>query len=210
MTGTARAVLEESFLAAMNANQNVENTQEFDTSSFLVDWAYNQAIDLRVGDEPDALAEVFWRPWVGCLDLMEGVESCLGRLVSRGCIIGLVSNVAAAPAACEAELARQGLHSLFHFVYFSSSYGIRKPSPRVYESAAAMAKSAWSGSGRGLVESEMLFVGDTPVADIDGPAKMGMRTALVRGGNWSGDLEELRTKPDLVLDSVNDLPVLLE
>lgn len=56
---------------------------------------------------------------------------------------------------------------------------------------------------------EVLFVGDTPPADIDGPQALGMRTALVSTGNWHGAVGDLKASPDLVLDSVEDLPARL-
>jgi HAD superfamily hydrolase (TIGR01458 family) len=77
---------------------------------------------------------------------------------------------------------------------------VGKPSPAFYELALEEV---------GLVASEALVIGDDPETDVEGGARVGCRTALVRTGKFTGRVEDLPVRPDLVLDSIADLPEVL-
>ncbi|HSW45288.1 MAG TPA: HAD hydrolase-like protein, partial [Phycisphaerae bacterium] len=57
----------------------------------------------------------------------------------------------------------------------------------------------------------VLFVGDSPLLDVAAPAAMGMKTALVdsKPGFWPAK-DLVSASPDLHLETVADLPALLE
>ncbi|MCB5184822.1 TIGR01458 family HAD-type hydrolase [Methylobacillus gramineus] len=79
---------------------------------------------------------------------------------------------------------------------------IGKPATAFFEIALADLK---------LPPSEVLVIGDDIDADIGGAQKAGLRGILVRTGKFSQSyLESSAIKPDLVIDSVSDLPALLE
>lgn len=73
-----------------------------------------------------------------------------------------------------------------------------KPDARFFHAAAARL---------GLAPGEVLMVGDDVEADVGGAQEAGLRGALVRTGKFrSSDLEGRVRQPDVVWDSVADLP----
>lgn len=58
----------------------------------------------------------------------------------------------------------------------------------------------------GLAPGDVLMVGDDVRADVEGARGAGLRGALVRTGKFREDGLTLGARPDLVLDSVADLP----
>jgi len=186
----------------------VENLTELDDTALLQCWAADEGVTLPAG-ALDELRHALWSPWVGCLDPMGNVAGTLSRLRAAGIALGLVSNCATMPHYCRVELARQGLADRLVFSLFSSELGVRKPHPRVYDVALERARASLVVAGNGRLDpGDVLFVGDTPRADVDGPAGCGMRTALVRTGNWDGNVDALGRKPDLIVDSIHELPAL--
>ena len=93
---------------------------------------------------------------------------------------------------------RRGLEALTHFIIVSEEQGYAKPDPRIYQDAM---------SALGLASpSDVLFVGDNPVTDIDGARAFGMQTAWVsRGRQFPADLQP----PDHVVEGVLDLAAVL-
>ena len=95
------------------------------------------------------------------------VAEAVGALVSDGIAVGVCSNLATpyGPpllAALPFEPAATVL---------SYEAGLRKPDPAIYALVA---------SRLGLRPAEILFVGDTPAADVEGPRAAGMRSIHVR------------------------------
>ncbi|MYA60811.1 MAG: HAD family hydrolase [Chloroflexi bacterium] len=87
-----------------------------------------------------------------------------------------------------------GLDKLAPFVIVSEAAGYKKPDPRIFRDAL---------NRTGLSSPEhILFVGDNPIADIDGAKRFGMKTAWVRRGRQFPD--ELQS-PDYVVDHVAEL-----
>lgn len=203
---TAADNLHAAFLESWQACNTLTGQEEFDTPAFLHRWAERAGV--RLPDPLDGVIDAFWRPWVGCLHPFAGAVETLRTLKSAGIALGLVSNCATTPHVCRLEIARQEIGPLLAFSLFSSELGVRKPHPRIYTTAFQRAAAAVDGNGAAhhpLTPAEVLFVGDTPTADVAGPARAGMRTALVRTGNWRGDRAALPHPPDLILDSVDDL-----
>jgi FMN phosphatase YigB (HAD superfamily) len=205
VTDEDTAALLELFLARTTRHEREATLEELDTPAMLREWVVNRGLGERVAGLIDELAAAFWQPWLGCLDVLPGVIETLRRLRLAGYAMGLVSNCAAMPATCRAEAARLGMAPMLDFMLFSSELGVRKPHEGIYARAMALATAIVPD----VDTSSVLFVGDTPVADVDGPGRQGMRTALVRTGRWGGDRGVLRHIPDVILDSVNDLPGVL-
>ena len=160
--------------------------------------------------DPDRLAaaqDALGRAWVGSLVPLPGARQALESLRRRAYPIGLVSNCCLPPEYCRQELARQGLPELLDFAVFSSEVGYRKPSPVIYEEALKKADSRRRPADR----SRVLFVGDSPALDVMAPAGMGMKTALINRppGIWPA-ADYARARPDLRIDTVAELPELLD
>ncbi len=84
-----------------------------------------------------------------------------------------------------------GLNQLAPFVIVSEEVGYAKPDPRIFRDAL---------NAMGLSNPErVMFVGDNPVADIDGAKRFGMKAAWVRRGR---EYPDGLLSPDYVVDYV--------
>ncbi len=193
------------FLQSFDDAERLDALREFDTAGFLRRWAADHQLPLRDETLVADFADALWRPWIGCLDLIGDAKGTLRRLQAHGYVIGLVSNVAAPPYICLEELRREGVLSCLSFTVFSSEVGDRKPHVRIYDEALRQARTHVPT----CTPPQALFIGDTPEPDIDGPSRLGFRTALVRTGRWDGSADVLKCQPDVILDSIDALPALL-
>ena len=60
--------------------------------------------------------------------------------------------------------------------------------------------------GMGLEKHQVLMVGDKTSSDIRGANDFGIRSALVRTGEYGGQESDPSARPDYILDSVRDVP----
>jgi putative hydrolase of the HAD superfamily len=120
------------------------------------------------------------------------VNGFLAELNERGVPWGIVTNGRTSQRGkCRAA----GLEQLAPFTIVSEEAGYRKPDPRIFRDAL---------EATGLREPQQaMFVGDNPLADIDGAKRFGMKTAWIRRGRrYPSGLHP----PDHVIDRVTDLP----
>ena len=118
----------------------------------------------------------------------EEVNGFLARLNERQVPWGIVTNGSPSQhGKCRAA----GLDKLAGFIIVSEEAGYRKPDPRIFRDAL---------EATGLANPEqVMFVGDNPLADIDGAKRFGMKAAWVRRSrSYPVDLEP----PDYVIDCV--------
>ncbi|MCA9609881.1 MAG: HAD family hydrolase [Myxococcales bacterium] len=114
-------------------------------------------------------------------------EAVAARVRSRRVPFAVVTNGGASQ---RVKLARSGLE--VDHVLVSAELGVDKPSPRIYARAAAVL---------GSPPSTLLFVGDHPVNDVDGPARAGYLTLwLARGRAYPTGLRA----PTTIVDSIED------
>lgn len=164
------------FMAARIAAATDPEHRELDLPQLTSEWLASVGHTHAAFDAIVAMNDAFWGEWVGCLTPIGDTNGLLSRLKAAGYRIGLVSNTATPPQWCRAELERLGWTAHFDALTFSSEIGRRKPHAAMYDDA--LAKIA---DGRPADPSRVLFVGDTPPADIVGPKRKGMRTAHIRG-----------------------------
>jgi putative hydrolase of the HAD superfamily len=122
----------------------------------------------------------FMRPSFDGARLFEDALPFLQQLRARDLRAVLVSNTAwGSPAHLwREELARHKLAPYLDGTVFCRDVGWRKPHPRIFEFALAQADA---------LPSECLFVGDDPIWDVDGPARLGMTAVLLdRRMEWVG------------------------
>jgi ribonucleotide monophosphatase NagD (HAD superfamily) len=74
--------------------------------------------------------------------------------------------------------------------------------------AAAMFEAALAAVG--VAADHAVMVGDDLDSDVHGAQGAGLRGVLVRTGKWRADPRPGQQQPDEILDSVADLPRLLE
>ena len=119
------------------------------------------------------------------------VNGFLARLNERQVPWGIVTNGSPSQhGKCRAA----GLDKLAGFIIVSEEAGYRKPDPRIFRDAL---------EATGLANPEqVMFVGDNPLADIDGAKRFGMKAAWVRRSrSYPVDLEP----PDYVIDCVTEV-----
>lgn len=91
----------------------------------------------------------------------------LGKLRDAGYRLGLVSNWS---WGLDVILERTGLAPLLECAVISARAGYRKPHPAIYQAALDVL---------GLGAQDVLFIGDNPHADIDGPLALGTRPVQI-------------------------------
>lgn len=78
---------------------------------------------------------------------------------------------------------------------------IGKPNPRFFQAALKQL---------GTKPTETVMIGDSITSDILGAKNVGLRTILVKTGNYSTeDLESSSIKPDVVVDSISAIPSII-
>jgi len=179
--------------------------REVDLAAVLKEWCAQMGLTGEGDCDPARLVETFWGQWQGCLEPLDDPAFVLASLRERGYRLALLSNVAAPPEVCRAELERLGLAACFEACLFSSEMGVRKPDPRVFR--ALLERLA----GREVVEpSTVVYVGDSPRWDVGGARRAGMRAVLFRNRATGWPEEDYRTyRPDAIIDRLEELLVLL-
>ncbi len=118
------------------------------------------------------------------------------ELRKRGFALGIITNGTVAMQ--QGKLHACNLEPMVDFSLISEREGIKKPDPRIFNTALERL---------GLQAKQVLFVGDHPINDIAGAAKVGMHTAWLRQGRkWS--LEGI--KPTVTLECLNELLALVD
>ena len=90
-----------------------------------------------------------------------------------------------------ADLRRIGIAHHFELVITARSAGWAKPDPRIFASLLA---------GAGLAAGEVLYIGDEPLADVEGPRTAGIDAVWINrnGAAWPAELAPpLRTVTNL-------------
>jgi HAD superfamily hydrolase (TIGR01549 family) len=130
-------------------------------------------------------------------DLYADARPCLQELRELGFTVIVAGNQ---PGRRTAQLLALELpHDL---LLMSEELGVDKPDPAFF--AEVLRRSEASDPG------ELLYVGDRVDNDVIPAAELGWRTCWLRRGPW-GQLQELPDdlEPDLVLDGLGELPLLL-
>ena len=119
-------------------------------------------------------------------------EDTLGTLRSlreRGMKLGIVTN---GPTNWQSrKIEGMGVASLFDTIVISGSEGVEKPNPVIFERAMERC---------GVSAGESMFVGDHPVADIQGAIAAGMIPVWMRMEHWEvpGDVARIERISEVV------------
>jgi FMN phosphatase YigB (HAD superfamily) len=128
-----------------------------------------------------------------CVYLPDGYHPLLGKLTSLP--LGLLSNFDDTGTGYQI-LEELKIDQFFHSILFSEEAGLIKPHSDLFTRILTRMN---------LDPSEVLFVGDTPEADILGPKKVGMDTVWINPGGYPFPEEippadyEIKSIPDLEL-----------
>ncbi len=120
----------------------------------------------------------------------------LEQLRGSGYKTGLITNGSGETQ--RAKLRNLGIEDCFDQVVITGEFGVHKPSPEPF-----LAIARWIGAA----PSELLYVGDNPLNDVDASRKAGFIPVWVRTtGTWVyPDI----AKPELQIDHIRELPDLL-
>jgi putative hydrolase of the HAD superfamily len=123
-----------------------------------------ETLGVRFDVPYEALDDVFWdaaHPGVPS----PGMPEFLAFLKVEGIPTGVVSNLGFSGASLRRRLNRLFPENEFRFVIATSDYGIRKPSPAIFN--LALAKT-------GAAPEDVWYIGDNARADVFGAASVGM------------------------------------
>jgi putative hydrolase of the HAD superfamily len=114
--------------------------------------------------------------------------------------MGIISNIQS-HGQVPGDLSRYGIRHFFNPVVLSCEYGRRKPDPAIFKHAAGLIN---------LPPGACAHVGDRISRDIMGAKQAGFALALQIRHELEGTSDPDRPKPDAVLDSMTELPGLLD
>jgi len=129
-------------------------------------------------------------------EIPEVLES-LGRM---GLKLGIISNIQSR-GQVPGDLSRYGIRDFFDPVVLSCEYGRRKPDPAIFRHAAGLLN---------VPPSACVHIGDRISRDILGAKQAGFALALQIRHDFKETPDPEFPRPDAVLDSVAELPGLLE
>ncbi len=132
--------------------------------------------------------------------LRPGCEETLARLRAAGLHTAIVSNID--DDYLLPMLERTGLRERLDAWTSSEAARSCKPDAAIFEQALAKA---------GAAAEEAVFVGDSPVHDIAGARRLGLRTILIRDGEAEtpGTLVGESAAPDHEVSDLREIPILL-
>jgi putative hydrolase of the HAD superfamily len=146
-----------------------ETLEEQDFAERIRETLESYSIKLSANDKRIwKAAEAFSNCFVKSLTIDSHLPSFLERLHEKY-KLAVVSNMSFAEAVFQ-SLRKFGIAKHFDAIIVSGILGWRKPSPRIFrETLRALDVKA----------EEAVFVGDSPIADIEGAKKLGMKTVLI-------------------------------
>ena len=135
-----------------------------------------------------AALNVFFKAYVDTFEVRDGAKKLLKKS-RRQCKVALISNFTYAPVIYK-SLRQLGLNGFFDAVVVSQEVGWRKPSSRIFQNALNRLQ---------VRASEAVYIGDSPIEDIQGAKHAGLKTIFVASQfNTLKDLEESLQKPDFI------------
>jgi len=143
---------------------------------------------------------IFFKDYIQSLRRRNCATRTLKTLLERGYALGLISNFTYAPV-IYAGLQKLNLNQYFNAILVSEDVGWRKPHPRIFKEALKrLDKKA----------KQTVFLGDSPVEDIQGAKDVGMRTVFIPSQFFTvEDIQKASQRPDVVLNELCKLPEIL-
>jgi HAD superfamily hydrolase (TIGR01549 family) len=126
-------------------------------------------------------------------------HSTLDDLRRQGYRLGLISN-AADDANVQRLVDKAGLRPYFDVILTSAAEGIRKPHPRIFQTAL----QTWSA-----LPSQAVMVGDMLSADVIGANNLGIYSVWVTRRAAPPEIPASSLWPDAIIENVGELPELM-
>jgi putative hydrolase of the HAD superfamily len=122
-----------------------------------------------------------------------GMHEVLKALSKVSLTLGLVTN--GAIRSQRPKIEALGITDYFEAILISEEQGVRKPDPEIYH--RAMRKL-------GSNTANTVFIGDHPEADIEGAAKLGLKTIWKRNSCWPAPKQ-----PDATIEALDEIPSII-
>jgi putative hydrolase of the HAD superfamily len=153
--------------------------------------------DLEITSPPirDAV-DAYFSPWM--LQVYDDVYPLLRTLASHY-PLGLISNFTHAQFVHDA-LHRFNLHPYFKTIVISDDIGWRKPHPQIFKRFL---------KEMNVAADTVLFIGDDLECDVVGAHNVGMKTAWLRRTPKQSLDSDLNARPDVIINSLADLPAII-
>ncbi|MEM2098981.1 MAG: HAD family hydrolase [Candidatus Bathyarchaeia archaeon] len=148
-------------------------------------------------DDPrvKAALNIFFRDYIDTLELRPYAKRLLGKIAAN-CKLGLVSNFTYAPV-IYASLRELGINRFFNAIVVSEEVGWRKPHEYIFQVALRRLQ---------VKAAEAVYIGDSPVEDMEGAKAVGMKTVFVPSQFYSlRDLKEIKRQPDVVVEGLHEI-----
>jgi HAD superfamily hydrolase (TIGR01662 family) len=176
----------------------IEYTTAYILRDILEEYGYPQVPDELIQEALTAMYTVTQAYWMPELD----ANPTLQGLRDQGYRIGLISN-AADDRDVQTLIDKAALRPYFEVILTSAAEGIRKPNPRIFHKAL---------ESLGVRPERAAMIGDTLGADILGAKNAGIYAIwITRRADSPANRDHLDTiQPDAVIDSLGELPGLLE
>lgn len=145
----------------------------------------------------DKLKAYYDEHYMSHAQAMRYSKECLQHIRSCGIKTGLITN--GFTHLQNSKIDTLGLRQWLDVIVISEEAGIRKPDPGIYELALAKL---------GTTAAETVIIGDHPVNDIWGAAKLGIKGLwLKRKHDWPNDLDE---EPLALIHELDEVAAVLE
>lgn len=139
-----------------------------------------------------AAINVFFKAYVDTFELRDGAKKLLKQSQLKG-KVGLISNFTHAPV-IYSSLRHLGINAFFNVVVVSEENGWRKPSTKIFQDAL---------NKLGVEAKEAIYIGDSPIEDIEGAREAGLKTIFVPSQfNSLNELLDSKLKPDLIVTNL--------
>lgn len=150
-------------------------------------------------EEIRTAVNAFFEDYLNALRLRPFARSTLERLRKKY-KLGIITNYTYAPL-IHAGLSKLEIDDFFDLVLVSEAVGWRKPSPQIFREAMERLR---------VKAEEVIFVGDTPLEDIQGAQGVGMKTVFIPSQfNRLADLERASLQADFVIEKLSDVLTIL-
>jgi putative hydrolase of the HAD superfamily len=138
---------------------------------------------------------IFFQCYVDTLELRPYAKSLI-RKIAENCKLGLVSNFTYAPV-IYASLRKLGINQFFNAVVISEENGWRKPHKRIFQDVLRKLQ---------VTAEETIYIGDSPLEDIEGAKAVGMKTVFVPSQFYSlEDLRGIHQQPDAIVENLHEI-----
>ncbi len=142
-----------------------------------------------------AALNVFFQDFINSLELRQHAKQLI-KNASEHCKIALISNFTYAPA-IYASLKKLRINSYFSAIVISQAVGWRKPHKTIFEKTLKMLH---------VNAEDAVFIGDSPLEDVDGAKAAGLRSVFVASCfNSLGDVGKYSFRPDFVCRDLREV-----